>query len=183
VRLGLVADSHGLADPALPALFAGCDLILHAGDLVRLAVLAPLAAVAPVRAVRGNNDHGPGLETLPALLQVELGGVALLVLHDLGPAAHPHPQARRLLEAGRPQVVVHGHSHRPGAGLHGGILFVNPGSAGPRRFSLPRTAALLDLGPGRARVAHHDLATPGAPLLAPARTFELSRPAAVAGRR
>jgi hypothetical protein len=182
VRLGLVSDSHGLADPALPSLFAGCELILHAGDLVRLEVLAPLAAVAPVRAVRGNNDFGPGLDELPTQLQVELGGVALLLLHDLGPAAHPHPPARRLLADARPRVVVHGHSHRPHAGLHGGVLFVNPGSAGPRRFSLPRSAALLDLEPGRARVELHDLAAPGLRLLGPAQVFSLTAPAVRAGR-
>jgi len=168
VRLGLVSDSHGLADQALPGLLAGCDLILHAGDLVRAAVLAPLEAVAPVRAVRGNNDHDPGLAELPESLRLELGGVALLLLHDLGPPTRPHPVVLGLLASARPQVVVHGHSHRPHAALHAGVLFVNPGSAGPRRFSLPRSAGLLHLEAGRARVELFDLSRGRPVLLAPA---------------
>lgn len=178
MRLGLVSDSHGLADPGLPGLFSGCDLILHAGDLVRPSVLVPLQAVAPVRAVRGNNDHGPGLDGLPELLRLVLDGVAVLVLHDLGSPARLHEAARRSLAAARPQVVVHGHSHRPAAVVHAGVLFVNPGSAGPRRFTLPRSAALLHLEARRARVELHDLASPGAPLLAPALEVDLGAPPA-----
>lgn len=177
MRLGLVSDSHGLADPALPRLLAGCDLILHAGDLVRPEVLAPLEAVAPVRAVRGNNDHGPGVRALPEVLRVDVAEVAILLLHEIGAPHRLHPQPRRLVRSARPQVVVYGHSHAPYAGVHDGILFVNPGSAGPRRFSLPRSAALLHLDGRRARVEVLDLEAPGPGLLAPPLEVTLGPPA------
>lgn len=177
MRLGLVSDSHGLADPGLPRLFAGCDLILHAGDLVRPAVLPPLEAVAPLRAVRGNNDQAPGLAGLPSSLVLEVAGVTILLLHDLGAPDRLGDQARRLLRSARPQVVVHGHSHQPRAALRAGVLFVNPGSAGPRRFSLPRSAGLLHLAGRRARVELWDLAAPAPALLAPALEVELGAPA------
>ncbi len=158
LRVGLVADSHGLHDPKLETLLAGCDLVLHAGDLVRPDVLEALARVAPVRAVRGNNDVGPAFAALPEVLVEELGALTVLVIHDLGARGRPAPAARAALARHRPQVVVHGHSHRPGAALVEGRLVVNPGSCGPRRFSLPRTAALLVVSGRRARVTWHDLA-------------------------
>lgn len=176
MRLGLVSDSHGLADPALPRLLAGCDLILHAGDLVKAEVLAPLEAVAPVRAVRGNNDHAAALRALPAVLRLDLAEVAVLLLHEIGSPARLHPQPRRLVRSARPMVVVYGHSHAPYAGLHEGILYVNPGSAGPRRFSLPRSAGLLHLRPGHARVELYDLARSPPALLAPALEVALAPP-------
>lgn len=157
LRVGLVADSHGRHDAKLGALFRGAALVLHAGDLVRPAVLDALAALAPVRAVRGNNDLGPALEALPESLVVEIGALTVLVLHDLGARGRPAPTARALLARFRPDVVVHGHSHRPGAAIVDGRLVVNPGSAGPRRFSLPRTAALLDVAGRTARVSFYDL--------------------------
>jgi hypothetical protein len=158
VRIGLVSDSHGLADPALPRLLAGCDLVLHAGDAVTPAVLEALAAVAPVRAVRGNNDHAPGLAELPGTLLVPLGELTALLVHDLGPPGAPHWPLRRLVAREAPQLVVHGHSHRPAARLHEGRLHVNPGSAGPRRFSLPRSAGLLTIVGRAVRVELYDLA-------------------------
>jgi putative phosphoesterase len=165
VRLGLVSDSHGLADPALPALLAGCDLILHAGDVVDPEVLAPLRALAKLTAVRGNNDLDPPLDRLPLTRLLELGPLLALLVHDLGRPEAPHPPLARLLARRGARLVVHGHSHRPGAAVHGGVLFVNPGSAGPRRFALPRSAGLLDLDGRRARVRLLDLArTPPAPL-------------------
>jgi len=176
VRLGLVSDSHGLADPALPRLFAGCDLILHAGDLVRAAVLDPLRQVAPVHAVRGNNDHALG--HLPETLLLALGPLTALLVHDLGRPAAPHAPLRAILSTSSPGLVVHGHSHRPVALLLGGTLFVNPGSAGPRRFSLPRSAGLLHLSGQRARVELYDLGLPRLALLAPALEVELPGPAA-----
>jgi putative phosphoesterase len=166
VRVGLVSDTHGLADPRLPEALAGCALILHAGDVVKEGVLDALRAVAPVTAVRGNNDEGTSLERLPASAVVPLGPLTALVLHDLGPREHPLPGARALLALARPQIVVHGHSHRPGAGVVGGTLFVNPGSAGPRRFSLPRVAAVLTIRGRTARVEWIEL--PGSPAPVPA---------------
>lgn len=158
MRVGVVSDSHGLSDPKLPELFAGCALILHAGDIVKPAVLADLEAIAPIRAVRGNNDVGPSFASLPETARLELGGFAVLMVHDAGPRGRPHAAVRRLLARDRPHVVVHGHSHRPGSALVDGVLFVNPGSAGPRRFSLPRTAGVLEIGEAALAFALFDLA-------------------------
>jgi hypothetical protein len=167
VRVGLVSDTHGLADPRLPQVLAGCSLILHAGDVVREGVLDALRAIAPVTAVRGNCDEGTPLERLPASAVVPLGPLTALVLHDLGPREEPLPAARALLRRARPQVVVHGHSHRPGAGVAGGTLFVNPGSAGPRRFSLPRAAAVLTVHGRVVRVEWVALPNSPSPVPAP----------------
>jgi putative phosphoesterase len=169
VRIGLVSDTHGLLDPALALLFARCDAILHAGDVVKPAVLAALERIAPVTAVRGNNDGDPAFDGLPEAALVPLGALTALVVHDLGPRERPRPPARALIARHRPALVVHGHSHRPGSAVVEGRLFVNPGSAGPRRFSLPRTAGLLAVRGRRVRLELFDLAgerpTPlGAPL-------------------
>jgi len=142
MRVGLVADTHGLVDAKLGAVFRGCDLLLHAGDVTRSEVLAALARLAPVRAVRGNNDGGPFGESLPEVLRIEIGGLRALVVHEARPD-HPSPRLRRLVDAGAVDLVVHGHSHRPGASVIGRVVYLNPGSAGPRRFSLPRTACVL----------------------------------------
>jgi hypothetical protein len=158
VRIGLVSDTHGLLDPALALLFAGCDAILHAGDVVKAEVLGGLERVAPVTAVRGNNDGSPALARLPETALVPLGVLTALLVHDLGAREKPKPPARALIARRRPEIVVHGHSHRPGAVVVEGRLFVNPGSAGPRRFSLPRTAGILAVRGRRARVELFDLA-------------------------
>lgn len=157
MRVGLVSDTHGLLDPALPGLFRGCALIVHAGDVVRPEILDALAALAPVTAVRGNNDRGPAFAGLPATARLALGALRALVVHDLGPRERPRPPARALLLRDPPELVVHGHSHRPGAARVGPTLYVNPGSAGPRRFTLPRTAAILTVRGRRARVAFFEL--------------------------
>ncbi len=158
MRVGLVSDTHGHLDPKLPALLARCDAILHAGDIVKPAVLAALEAVAPVTAVRGNNDYDPAFARLPESALVPLGALTALVVHDLGSREHPKQPARAILARSRPEIVVHGHSHAPGVAFLGGTLFVNPGSAGPRRFSLPRTAALLELRGRHVRLELFDLA-------------------------
>ena len=158
MRIGLVSDTHGFADPLLPGLFAGCALVLHAGDVVKDGVLLALRDVAPVTAVRGNCDEGTALARLPRTAVVRLGALTALVVHDLGPPERPSAPARALLARRRPEIVVHGHSHRPGAAVVGGTLFVNPGSAGPRRFSLPRAAAVLTVHGRMARVEWFDLA-------------------------
>jgi predicted phosphodiesterase len=145
LRVGLVSDTHGHLDPRLADLFAGCDV-------------AALGAVAPVTAVRGNNDEGTALALLPETALVPLGALTALVVHDLGRREDPGPPARAILARRRPEIVVHGHSHRPGALVVGGTLFVNPGSAGPRRFSLPRAAGILAVAGRTARVELYDLA-------------------------
>ncbi len=157
MRLALVSDTHGLSDPKLPALFEGCERVLHAGDIVTTPILDVLARIAPVTAVRGNNDIAPSFEGLPETVCLTAGQLRLLMIHDLGDRGRPKPRGAAALARDRPHVVVHGHSHRPGATLLGGRLFVNPGSAGPRRFTLPRTAAILTVSGRRAHVAFFEL--------------------------
>jgi uncharacterized protein len=157
VKLGLVSDTHGLVDPKLAGLFRGCARIVHAGDVVRPEILDVLAAVAPVTAVRGNNDGAPAFARLPETALLAAGQLRVLVVHDLGARGRPGPPARPLLARERPEIVVHGHSHRPGAEVLHGTLFVNPGSAGPRRFKLPRCAAVLSVRGRRAEVTFYDL--------------------------
>jgi putative phosphoesterase len=130
LRIGLISDTHGLLRPAAMDFLRGCAHIVHAGDIGGAAILEALASVAPVTAVRGNNDHGPGVGDLPAMARLPLGGVQLCVLHDLRELAID-PRAAGV------DVVVSGHSHKPLVEERGGVLYVNPGSAGRRRFKLP----------------------------------------------
>jgi len=136
--IGLISDTHGLLrDEAIEAL-RGSELIIHAGDVGKPKILEALGKLAPVVAVKGNIDKGAWASQLPATRMVQAGPVTIYVLHavedlDLDPA-----------EAGI-HVVVSGHSHQPGRAERSGILYINPGSAGPRRFHLPVTVAHLDL--------------------------------------
>ena len=124
-----------------------------AGDTVDETLLDRLREVAPVHAVRGNNDHSPGLLALPELLELDVAGVRILVAHDRKDRRLPAAIARL-----RPDVLVAGHSHQPLLARDGGMLIVNPGSAGPRRFRLPRTAGTMTLTRGRPpRVSLWDL--------------------------
>jgi hypothetical protein len=157
MRVGLVSDTHGLFDPELRPLFSGCDLILHAGDVTRQPVLSALGELAPVWAVRGNNDVGPFGESLPRTAVVPLGELSAFVVHELGHPERPIPAAGRALAQSGCQLVLFGHSHRPLMQLHQGVLFVNPGSAGPRRFTLPRTAGLLHVDGRQVRLELHAL--------------------------
>ena len=135
-RIALLSDTHGLLRPEALAFLAGADQIVHGGDIGGPDILAQLAAIAPVSVVRGNNDHEPWAADIPHSLTVTFGGVAIHAVHDiadlhLGPAdAHV-------------RVVVSGHSHKPSMVERDGVWFVNPGSAGPRRFSLPISVAEL----------------------------------------
>jgi uncharacterized protein len=144
VRLGLVADLHGRFDPLLPRVLAGVARILLAGDVVDEALLGRLAAMAPLEAVRGNNDTSPALLRLPEFLVVEAASFRILVAHDRRDRRLPGELVRH-----QPDLLVVGHSHRPLVEREGSLLVVNPGSCGPKRFSLPRTAGTLALDPGR----------------------------------
>lgn len=135
-RIGLIADTHGLLRPAALAALAGCTRILHAGDIGAPEVLTRLAAIAPVTAVRGNNDRGAWADALPRDGVVDVGGTLLYVLHDLA-ELDLDPLAAGFA------VVVTGHSHRPHHEVRDGVHYVNPGSAGPRRFRLPISLAEL----------------------------------------
>lgn len=141
--VGVISDTHGLLRPQALDALRGCDLIIHAGDVGRPDVLDPLRAVAPLHVVRGNVDYGDWAERLPATARVDAAGHVFHVLHniaelDLDPAA-----------AGV-AAIVYGHSHQPSIETRDGVLWLNPGSAGPRRFSLPITLA-------RVRIAGGDL--------------------------
>jgi putative phosphoesterase len=151
LRIGLISDTHGLLRPEALAALRGSDHIVHAGDIGDPAILERLAELAPVTAVRGNNDKGREYAQVPETAVLDAGGVRLYVIHDvheldLDPAA-----------AGF-RVVVSGHSHRPARREKDGVLYLNPGSAGPRRFSLPVSAGRLLIQGGRVEVELLDLA-------------------------
>ena len=138
MQIGVISDTHGLLRPEALEALQGSDLIIHAGDVGAPGILEALALVAPVVAVRGNVDTAPWAGFLPVSEVAEAGGRHLYVLHqiehlDLDPVAAGFA------------AVIYGHSHKPSAELRHGVLYLNPGSAGPRRFSLPITVARLRL--------------------------------------
>ena len=146
-----MSDTHGLLRPEVATAFAGCDLILHAGDVGDPAILDALGRVAPVRAIRGNVDTGPWAAALAETARVEVAaGMFVHMLHDLADL-DLDPAASGI------HVVLSGHSHRPGHHCRDGVLYVNPGSAGPRRFRLPVTVARLLVDEGRLAVEFEDL--------------------------
>jgi putative phosphoesterase len=139
MRLGVISDTHGLLRPEAEAALAGVDHILHAGDIGDPEIVARLDRIAPVTAIRGNVDRGDWAARFPETAEPVFGGRPLLMLHDvkaLGTAWRGRNVA----------AVISGHSHKPGVTWHDGVLFLNPGAAGPQRFRLPVTLALLDIG-------------------------------------
>lgn len=139
IRIGLISDTHGLLRPQALEALRGSELILHAGDVGKPEILAALRELALVTAVRGNVDKEAWAKALPETAVVEAGGVRLYVLHDVD-ALDLDPAAAGF------HVVVSGHSHKPGKFERNGVLYLNPGSAGPRRFHLPVSVARLHLG-------------------------------------
>ena len=148
-RVGVISDTHDLLRPEAVRALAGCDLLLHAGDVCGPEVLAALREIAPVIAVRGNNDHGPWAEALPETATVMVGDVSVVMVHDI--KTLPAAAARG---AG---IVISGHSHQPRKEVRDGVLFFNPGSAGPRRFRLPISVGRIDVTAGRIRATLVDL--------------------------
>ena len=120
LTIGLISDTHGVLRPEARVALRGCAHILHAGDICDPAVLRQLEEIAPVTAVRGNNDRGTWAEALPAHAVVEFAGVRVCVVHDLADYRVPAP------DEARHDVVVTGHSHRPAIRMEGGVLYVNP---------------------------------------------------------
>jgi uncharacterized protein len=129
-RVGLISDTHGLLRPQAVGFLQGCDHIIHGGDIGGPEILDQLSRVAPLSAVRGNNDRAAWARDLPETQLLRFDSVQLYVIHDLA-CLDLEPQAARVA------AVISGHSHQPSIHERAGILYVNPGSAGPRRFKLP----------------------------------------------
>lgn len=139
MRVGVISDTHGLLRAEALAALAGCEQIIHAGDIGKPEILSQLSAIAPLHVVRGNNDQKmPWAKTLPDVLHFDLGGWPTLLVHDLADVPAE-------LNAGL-KLVITGHSHKPHIEWQGERLYLNPGSAGPRRFKLPVTLVLLEIG-------------------------------------
>lgn len=137
-RVGLISDTHGLLRSEAVAFLRGSDFIIHAGDIGDATILRELNALAPVTAVRGNNDKGPWAKAIPESQVLQLGNVFIYVIHDVA-ELDLDPVAAGF------QVVVSGHSHKPAVQMRDGVVYVNPGSAGPRRFKLPIAVAELEI--------------------------------------
>lgn len=129
-RIGLISDTHGLLRPEALAFLRGCDHIVHGGDIGNADILQQLAAIAPVTAVRGNNDRAAWADAIAQAEFVQVEGITLYALHDIADLDLDPPGAGI-------QVVMTGHSHKPSIEERDGVLYINPGSAGPRRFTLP----------------------------------------------
>jgi putative phosphoesterase len=137
-RVGIVSDTHGLLRPQVEQVLAGVDHIIHGGDIGGPDIMERLRRIAPVTAIRGNVDSGAWAEQYPETTTLQLGGRTIYVLHDRQQLTFD-PALRGI------DVVVSGHSHRPRTDTIDGVLYLNPGSAGPRRFNLPVTVAKLVL--------------------------------------
>jgi uncharacterized protein len=136
--IGLISDTHGLLRPEALTALKGSDLIIHAGDVGKFRIIEQLRVVAPVVAVRGNVDEGDWAAQLPLTATVQARSALIYVLHDIK-QLDIDPAAAEI------RIVVSGHSHKPGRTERSGVLYLNPGSAGPRRFQLPITVARLDV--------------------------------------
>jgi uncharacterized protein len=141
-KIGLISDTHGLLRPQAAQALAGVSHIVHAGDIGNADVIAQLERIAPLSIIRGNNDTGTWAASIPETLQVQFDGITLYVVHDVNDLDFD-PKARGI------DVVVSGHSHKPVVDKRDGVLFINPGSAGPRRFKLPVSVGYLDIADGQ----------------------------------
>jgi putative phosphoesterase len=146
MRVGLISDTHGLVRPEALAAMAGVEHIIHAGDIGE-GVLQALERIAPVTAIRGNNDRGPWANDIPETAQLTLEEARIYVIHDLA----------EFDSFAACDVVVSGHSHIPEFYTEEGILYVNPGSAGPRRFKLPISVGFLEISGGSVTASLQEL--------------------------
>jgi uncharacterized protein len=142
-RIGVIADTHGLLRPEALRALKNSELIIHAGDIGKPEVLQALGSVAPVLAIRGNNDRGGWAKDLPELLDLHINGVKIHVIHNVNELSSDI--------ANRFQAVVSGHSHKPSLNKRGDTFFLNPGSAGPRRFKLPVAVARVQINGAEVR--------------------------------
>jgi putative phosphoesterase len=136
--IGVISDTHGLLRPEALAALQGSDYIVHAGDIGDPRILNTLAAIAPITAVRGNVDHGEWAQKVPATNVLEIGEISIYVLHSL-------QELDLKPEAAKFAVVIYGHSHVPKQEMKNGVLYFNPGSAGPKRFKLPVSVGRLTI--------------------------------------
>jgi uncharacterized protein len=136
--IGVISDTHGLLRPEAGTALRGAEMILHAGDIGKPEILEELSKIAPVTAVRGNNDTGDWARNIPDFQRLEIGGISIYMLHDLKEFNY----ADETIDA---DVLIFGHSHKSMIEERDGVLHLNPGSAGPRRFKLPVTIALLNV--------------------------------------
>jgi putative phosphoesterase len=152
MRIGLISDTHGLLRPEVVAFLQGSDHIVHGGDICDARLMEALAVMAPITAVRGNNDRGAWASSLRETELFKLGEVLIYTIHDLA-QIDIDPGAAGV------RVVISGHSHQPSVEHRGGVLYVNPGSAGPRRFKLPISAGELILkgSDASARIVEFDV--------------------------
>ena len=150
MKIGLISDTHGLLRPEALHALSGVQHIIHAGDIGGAQVLAQLRNIAPLDAVRGNNDRGDWAAALPLALSLEFDGLGVHVLHDLKELG-VDPAAAGF------RVVIAGHSHKPAVVERDGVLFVNPGSAGPRRFNLPIALGELEISGASVRARIKEL--------------------------
>lgn len=141
MRIGVVSDTHNLLRPRVLELLAGCERILHAGDVGALEILERLRDIAPVAAIRGNTDASETAAALPPMLAGDLDGLLFRMVHSREEIDPSWPRQARLL--------VFGHSHRPELEWRGDCLLLNPGACGPRRFHLPLTLAILTVADSR----------------------------------
>ena len=151
--LGVISDTHGLLRPEAVEALRGSDMIVHAGDIGSPEVLRELEKIAPVVAVRGNNDREPWAKNLPLTNALELGGASIYVLHDVN-ELDLDPRVAGF------SVVIAGHSHQPRCEERDGVLFFNPGSAGPRRFRLPISLGVISIEGSRVTGALKTLEIP-----------------------
>lgn len=149
--IGVISDTHGLLRPQALAALEGSQLIVHAGDIGKPEVVERLTELAPVVAVRGNVDRGPWADAFPHAVTREIQGVRIHLLHNLAELALD-PEAEGI------DVVISGHSHKPLIRRVGSVLYLNPGSAGPRRFQLPVALAKLQLDPAGLKARIEQLA-------------------------
>lgn len=139
MKVGVISDTHGLVRPEALTALSGCDHVLHAGDIGKPEVLPALERIAPLTAIRGNVDKGEWAASIPEQCEISLNGVRVFLIHDLK-TLDIDPAVAGIA------LVISGHSHQPKQYVENGVLYLNPGSAGPRRFRLPVSVATLDLG-------------------------------------
>lgn len=151
--IGVISDTHGLLRPEALRALAGADLIIHAGDIGKPEVIDALQSIARVIAIRGNNDRGAWARKFPARAVVKIGRIKIFVLHDVKDLDFD-PRAAGF------RAVISGHSHSPSIAERGGVLYLNPGSAGPRRFKLPIAVATLRVDGSTVNARHVDLNPP-----------------------